>query len=82
VKLTILEFTNVFVPTGKGIGALSVGFAVLVFTNVFAPIGEGSSALSVEFVILELTDVCPSFEFSLLNVETSKAIVPSTSLLN
>ena len=53
----IPEFTDVFLSTGKGIGAMSVLFAIPVFTDVFSPTGKGIGALSVEFVILPFTDV-------------------------
>ena len=43
----ILPFTGVFVPIGKGIGALPVEIAILKFTDVFIPIGKGIGAYAI-----------------------------------
>ena len=61
---------------------MSVKFALLPSADVFVAVGKGIGALSVLFATLPSTDEFGAFEqVSFLIVETSKATVPSTSLL-
>ena len=53
----IPEFTDIFVPVGRGVGALSVLFVIPEFTKIFALTGKGEGALSVVFSIPEFTDI-------------------------
>ncbi len=42
-----LKFADVFVPIGKGMGAVPMFFAILPFTDVFDPIGIGHGAKAI-----------------------------------
>jgi hypothetical protein len=55
MHFSIFEFTNIYLPNGKGEGALSVLLAVLIFTDVFVTSKRGVGTFSIPFAILPLS---------------------------